>query len=413
MTLGHLRRLLTEAGGKPNPKHAVDEFLAVVRNAIVRYIDRDYRYESHASADELAESNAEQFVSDYWDECSEWAKIAFSGEQPPAALKNFKDTWPDHDPLERLLAVARYEFFNAIVQYEQTGVNALDPNVMVMRKKHKNWTPPDYNHLDDWDDVADMKDFNNRVGEEFDKVWRDIKKGDVIQFSPVKSVMGATVSVLKGIPNMVTGTVKGVLRGKVVFTEPVIAPSYLYFHHELQEHDEFDFSEKWRDEVDVGSWARGNRGLYRNDKRMSAIIERMLNDPDFEAAIQDRVETFHAVEIIERAPERAVVDISGFTKSDLICYVLSVRGPMRKDDVLKVVAFLEDKPYKQGSNVTYFSQAGMVGDTIDNVGIAPGTRNAALYDVTDKGRAIGERVRGRLGDEPAKGETSVDGTAPS
>ncbi len=402
MTLGHLRRLLIEAGGKPNPKRAVDEFLAVVRNAIVRYIEHDYRYESHASADELAESNAEQFVSDYWDECSEWAKIAFSGEQPPAALKNFNGTWPDHDPLERLLAVARYEFFNAIVQYEQTGMNALDPNVMFMRKKHKGWTPPDPDdHHTDWDDEADRKDFNNRVSQEFDKVWRDIKKGDVIQFSPVKSVMGATVSVMNGIPDMVTGTVKGVLRGKVVFEEPVVAPSY--YHNEFQEHEEFNFSEKWRDVVDVGSWARGNQELYRHVKRLSAVIERMLNDPDFEAAIQDKVETFHAVEIIERASERAMVDISGFTKSDLICYVLSVRGPMRKDDVLKVVAVLEDKPYKQGSNVTYFSQAGMVGDTIENVGIAPGTRNAALFDVNDHGRTIGERVRSRLGDEPAKG----------
>ena len=42
------------------------------------------------------------------------------------------------------------------------------------------------------------------------------------------------------------------------------------------------------------------------------------------------------------------------TKAHTICTILSLGGPMAKETILALTALLENKPYKPGSNGSYF-----------------------------------------------------------
>jgi hypothetical protein len=63
----------------------------------------------------------------------------------------------------------------------------------------------------------------------------------------------------------------------------------------------------------------------------------------------------------EGNPIEPLLDPTGFTKLDLMAYVMTVLGPQTRDDLLRKVAALEGLPWIPTSNTEYFSSRGASG----------------------------------------------------
>jgi len=100
-----------------------------------------------------------------------------------------------------------------------------------------------------------------------------------------------------------------------------------------------------------------------------------------------------------------LADVKGFTKRDLIAYVIQVNGEgkLARDPIMKKVAALEGKPWIPTSNTDYFK-------SVDDNPHAAGTlRKAAkgkygriLYGLGAEGRNRAAKVLARLGEEPGR-----------
>lgn len=90
------------------------------------------------------------------------------------------------------------------------------------------------------------------------------------------------------------------------------------------------------------------------------------------------------------------------TKAHIICHLLATRGPMTKAELLQETARIEGKPYRPGSNISYFvpyndlsgayympSKSAMNGSLVYNGSITPAGKrgNSLLYVNTAKGMA--------------------------
>ena len=415
--LGALRQLVREV--RRSSKQELREFLGVLETSISDYINSEYSSILGSTyPEELAEQEAAQFINDHWDECAQWAASLFSSEVPPKDLDGFKDIWQQiSEPLDRLEAVIRAKYEHALTQYEKEGINVHDPSVKAMQAKHRNrWFPVDRTsrYEPDPDDEADAKDFNARIKQEYGPTWSSIKRGDTIRFSPIVSVESAIVSAIAGAPDMVIGKVKNVSQGFIIFEEPVMVPAHSLGAppgERSQEESGFRFSSPWQGPVSIESWLYDTN--LTDDEPSSALVARMqkiVNRLRGDEALQDevarKIETFHSVEVIEQGPEEAAV-IKGFKKAELIAYTILVLGPMGREPILKVVDALEGKPHNPGSNVSYFigqnpgpyGKPGIVDDVIVKSGKGP--KGAILYDLTDKGRSMAQKVLDRLSKFPA------------
>jgi len=98
-------------------------------------------------------------------------------------------------------------------------------------------------------------------------------------------------------------------------------------------------------------------------------------------------------------------DITGFTKRDLIAYVIHVNGEgkLSRDPIMKKVAALEAKPWVPTSNTDYFLG---VEDNLNAAGTlrkaAKGKYGRILYGLGKEGRNRAAKVLARLGEEPGR-----------
>jgi hypothetical protein len=98
-------------------------------------------------------------------------------------------------------------------------------------------------------------------------------------------------------------------------------------------------------------------------------------------------------------------DITGFTKRDLIAYVIHVNGEgkLSRDPIMKKVAALEAKPWVPTSNTDYFLG---VEDNLNTAGTlrkaAKGKYGRILYGLGKEGRNRAAKVLARLGEEPGR-----------
>lgn len=96
-------------------------------------------------------------------------------------------------------------------------------------------------------------------------------------------------------------------------------------------------------------------------------------------------------------------DVSGFTRADLIAYVVLVNGEgkLSRDQIMEKVAALERKPWIRTSNSNYFK-----GVTEDDKGTirhaAKGPRGRILYGLGDEGFKRAAKVVARLGEVPGR-----------
>ncbi len=96
-------------------------------------------------------------------------------------------------------------------------------------------------------------------------------------------------------------------------------------------------------------------------------------------------------------------DVSGFTKADLIAYVVLVNGEgkLSRDQIMEKVAALERKPWIRTSNSDYFK-----GVTASDKGTirhaAKGPRGRILYGLGDEGYKRAAKVVARLGEVPGR-----------
>jgi hypothetical protein len=97
----------------------------------------------------------------------------------------------------------------------------------------------------------------------------------------------------------------------------------------------------------------------------------------------------------------------GFTKLDLMAYVIHVNGEgkLSRDPIMKKVAELEGKPWVRTSNTSYFSGVESGGSAQASGTLrkaATGPRGAILYGLGQEGRARATKVLARLGPEPGR-----------
>jgi len=302
---------------------------------------------------------------------------------------------------------------------------------------------PDESWYEDPDADLDAQAMNARVEEDYGSLWKDIRAGDVISFSPIVSIGSAFAAALDDFPQVVSGEVEGVKNGIVGFKKPIVLPQYdvkwsdfgkgkhsrsdRYFHVPGEWYGTAEPTEYLADRRrsvldDVRSVKRNEaEGYYdyeespnvdamlSSHKRAIARIDRAMNDEVLLADVQDRIDSFRFIEFVSRGARREkLADVKGLKKADLITYVIAVLGQLGKDDILRIVARLEDKPYMRNSNGSYFTgqnpgpygKPGIVDDVIAKAGKGP--RGAILYDLTDKGRSMAQRALARLGEEPAR-----------
>lgn len=109
-------------------------------------------------------------------------------------------------------------------------------------------------------------------------------------------------------------------------------------------------------------------------------------------------------------------DVKGFTKLDLIAYVIAVHGPSLRDDIMRRVAALESLPWIPTSNTEYFSNTADVNSkaryadasTESTMCKAGKQGRKQLYGLGEAGRKRAAEVLARLGEGPAR---QVDGSS--
>ena len=113
----------------------------------------------------------------------------------------------------------------------------------------------------------------------------------------------------------------------------------------------------------------------------------------------------------EGTPLQPTVDVIGFTKLDLIAYLMKVRGPSTKDDLLRRAAALEGKPWVPTSNNQYFQGATADHKSMDAYHCGPcgcvivgaGKQGRKqLYECGPGAEGRAKAVLARLGEGPAR-----------
>ena len=102
------------------------------------------------------------------------------------------------------------------------------------------------------------------------------------------------------------------------------------------------------------------------------------------------------------------------TKAHIICNLLAVNGPMAKDELLRQTAIIEGKPYRPGSNGSYFHPVAQRGSPFYTRAhydrqaksslVANGTikvvakqGNTFMYDLDTKGFLIAQEYKQLIG----------------
>ena len=143
---------------------------------------------------------------------------------------------------------------------------------------------------------------------------------------------------------------------------------------------------------------------YRNLKLVCLLdgdvdVYKML--PDY----RYKVDMEFAVVVPAQVSLPKVADIMGFTKLDLIAYVVHVNGEgkLSRDHIMKKVAALEAKPWVPTSNTDYFLGVRSEPDTEGTLRkAAKGKHGRILYGLGADGRARAAKVLARLGEEPGR-----------
>lgn len=118
-----------------------------------------------------------------------------------------------------------------------------------------------------------------------------------------------------------------------------------------------------------------------------------------------KIEMEFAVVVPAQVTLPKLADIVGFTKRDLIAYVVQVNGEgtLSRDPIMKKVAALEGKPWVPTSNTDYFmnveAKANAKG-TLRKAGKAKYGR--ILYGLGADGRKRAAKVLARLGPDPGR-----------
>lgn len=100
-----------------------------------------------------------------------------------------------------------------------------------------------------------------------------------------------------------------------------------------------------------------------------------------------------------------LADVKGFTKRDLIAYVVHVNGEgkLSRDPIMKKVAALEGKPWIPTSNTDYFMGVEAKADANGTLRkAAKGKYGRILYGLGADGRERAAKVLARLGEEPGR-----------
>jgi hypothetical protein len=100
-----------------------------------------------------------------------------------------------------------------------------------------------------------------------------------------------------------------------------------------------------------------------------------------------------------------LADVKGFTKRDLIAYVVHVNGEgkLSRDPIMKKVAALEGKPWIPTSNTDYFMGVEAKADAKGTLRkAAKGKYGRILYGLGANGRERAAKVLARLGEEPGR-----------
>jgi hypothetical protein len=162
-------------------------------------------------------------------------------------------------------------------------------------------------------------------------------------------------------------------------------------------------SNKQLNYINLIEFISGDQKLYARWAKEQARYQSInLNDP--------------SVTIIpsQEIPRAAYAGIEQFKKSDLICYLVAVFGPMPKDMILKGVSRLEGKPHISTSNASYFAPTnsyGMASQSVIVKGLMKPISKAGkklVYQCTTKGMAVAAKVVGVLGEQPAKDALAAD-----
>ncbi len=117
------------------------------------------------------------------------------------------------------------------------------------------------------------------------------------------------------------------------------------------------------------------------------------------------VEMEFAVVVPAQVTLKRSADTKGFTKRDLIAYVVHVNGEAKltRDPIMKKVAQLEGKPWVPTSNTDYFMG---VEDRVDAKGTlrkaGKGKYGRILYGLGADGKERASKVLARLGPEPGR-----------
>ena len=117
------------------------------------------------------------------------------------------------------------------------------------------------------------------------------------------------------------------------------------------------------------------------------------------------VEMEFAVVVPAQVGLQKLADVTGFTKRDLIAYVIQVNGEgkLGRDPIMKKVAALEGKPWVPTSNTDYFLGVQSEPDTKGTLRkAAKGKHGRILYGLGADGRARAAKVLARLGEEPGR-----------
>lgn len=126
-------------------------------------------------------------------------------------------------------------------------------------------------------------------------------------------------------------------------------------------------------------------------------VYKMLPDYGFE------VELAYSVVVPAQVSLQPLANVKGFTKLDLMAYVVHVNGEgkLSRDPIMKKVAALEGKPWVPTSNTGYFGGGpGNDQGTLTHAG--RGRYGRILYGLGQAGKERASKVLARLGPEPGR-----------
>jgi len=115
------------------------------------------------------------------------------------------------------------------------------------------------------------------------------------------------------------------------------------------------------------------------------------------------VELEYAAVVPAQVGLQKTADVKGFTKLDLMAYVVHVNGEgkLSRDPIMKKVAALEGKPWIPTSNTGYFG-GGPGNDKGTLVHAGKGKYGRILYGLGQVGKERASKVLARLGPEPGR-----------